>query len=201
MKTKNKVVTLFIIILCIIGWYSYFSLIGGTRFTAIAAAKAQSSVGKDAIVFDQLDLPWGKVFLLDTPNGERTAVVRKKGPLWFSNFVTTFDHANTTDPVRTFGWLNYQYTGVTPPEEIALIAVITNDPQVALIEVGEGTERVKKQIKLNKPLLIWWPKAFIGSSLKLLALSSEGKPLYEYRFAQGNVTDSTTLKWYPIKNN
>jgi hypothetical protein len=170
MKTKNKAVILFTIILCIIGWYSYISFIGGTRFTAIAAAKAQSSVGKDAIVFDQLDLPWGKVFLLDTPNGERTAVVRKKGPLWFSNAVTTFDHANTSDPVRTVGWLNYQYTGVTPPESIALIAVITNDPQVVLIEVGEGTDRVKKQIEQNKPLLVWWSKAFIGSSLKPLAI-------------------------------
>ncbi|MNL00159.1 hypothetical protein D3C87_1205810 [compost metagenome] len=181
----KKIFIIFILILCIFGWYSYISFIDGTRFTAIAAAKAQSSVGRDAIVFDQIDLSWGKVFLLNTPNGERTAVVRKKGPLWFSNAVTTFDHVNTSDPVRTVGWLNYQYTGVTPPEEIALIAVLTNDPQVALIEVGEGTERVKKQIKLNKPLLIWWPKAFIGSSLKPIALSSEGKPLYEYRFAQG----------------
>lgn len=200
MKTK-KVVILFIIILCIIGWYYCISFIGGTRFTAIAAAKAQSSVGKDAIVFDQLDLPWGKIFLLETPNGERTAVVRKKGLFWVSSAVTTFDHANASDPVRTVGWLNYQYTGVTPPESIALIAVITNDPQVALIEVGEGTDRVKKQIEPNKPLLVWWPKTFIGSSLKPIALSSEGKPLYEYRFAQENVTDTTTLKWYPIKNN
>ncbi|QWU13256.1 hypothetical protein SAMN04487895_1229 [Paenibacillus sophorae] len=199
--TKTKAVILLIIILCIVGGYSCISLIDGWRFTAIAAANAQSSVGMDAVVFDQLDLPWGKVFLLDTPNGERTAVVRKKGPLWFCNLVTTFNPANASDPVRTVGWLNYQYSGGTSPESIALIDVITSDPQVAWIEVGEGTDRVKKQIEPNKPLLVWWPKAFIGSSLKPIALSSEDKPLYEYRFAQENVTDTTTLKWYPIKNN
>ncbi len=198
MKTNNKGIILFVFILCVIGGYSYISFIGGTRFTAIAAVKANSFVGKDAIVFDQLDLSWGEIFLVDTPNGERTAVVRKKGPLWFSNAVTTFDNANDSDPVRTIGWFNYQNTGVNPPESIALIAIITNDPQVAQIEVGEGSDRVKRQIDQNKPLLVWWSRAFIGSLLKPIALSSEGKPLYEYRFAEGNVTDSRTLKWYPI---
>jgi hypothetical protein len=199
MKRKNKVVLFIIFIVCIIGWYSYINFIGGTRFTPIAAAKAQTSIGTDVTVFDQVDLPWGKVYLIDTPNGERTAVVRKKGPFWFCNYVTTFDNANASDPLRTVGWLNYQYTSVNPPESVALIAVISNDPQVAFIEVGDGSDRVKRKIEPNKPLLVWWPKIYPGSNLKPLALSSEGKTLYEYRFAQENITDTKTLKWYPLR--
>lgn len=199
MKRNNKVVLFIIIIVCIIGWYSYINFIGGTRFTPIAAAKAQTSIGMDVTVFDQVVLPWGKVYLIDTPNGERTAVVRKKGPFWFCNYVTTFDNANASDPLRTVGWLNYQYTGVNPPESVALIAVISNDPQVAFIEVGDGSDRVKMKIEPNKPLLVWWPKIYPGSNLKPLALSSEGKSLYEYRFTQENITDTKTLKWYPLR--
>lgn len=114
MKRKNKVVLFIIIFVSIVGWYSYINFIGGTRLTPISAAKAQTSVGKDVTVFDHVDLPWGKVYLIDTPNGERTAVVRKNGPFWFCNYVTTFDNANASDHLRTIGWLNYQYTAVTP---------------------------------------------------------------------------------------
>ncbi|KRE56814.1 hypothetical protein [Paenibacillus sp. Soil750] len=199
MKRKNKVVLFIIIMVSIIGWYSYINFIGGTRLTPIAAAKAHTSVGKDITVFDQVDLLWGRVYLIDTSNGERTAVVRKKGPFWFCNYVTTFDNENTSDSLRTIGWLNYQFTGVNPPESVALISVISNDPQVAFIEVGEGDDRVKRKIEPNKPLLVWWPKMYPGSTLKPLALSSEGQTLYEYRFAQGNITDPKTLKWYPLR--
>ncbi|QYR22321.1 hypothetical protein KZ483_04835 [Paenibacillus sp. sptzw28] len=199
MKLINKVILTIIIFVCIIGCYFYINFIGGNRFTPLAAAKAQESVGKDVTVFDQVDLSWGKVFLIDTPNGERTAVVRKKGPFWFCNFVTTFDDVSKSDPIRTVGWLNYQYTAVNPPESVTLIAVISNDPQIAFIEVGDGSDRVKRKIETNKPLLVWWPKTFPGSNLKPLALSSEGKLLYEYRFAQENVTDTNTLKWYPVQ--
>ncbi|MZQ81073.1 hypothetical protein GQF01_02850 [Paenibacillus sp. 5J-6] len=200
MTRNNKIFLSIVTIVCIIGGYSYISFIGGTRFTPISAMKAQISVGSDITVFDQVDLPWGKVYLVDTPSGERTAVVRKKGPFWFCNSVTTFDNTNDSDPLRTIGWLNYQYSGVTPSESAALIAVISNDSQVAYIEAGVGVDRVKKKIEPNEPLLIWWPKTFPGSTLKPVALSSEGKVLYEYRFAQENVTDTKTLRWYPFKS-
>jgi hypothetical protein len=196
----RKVAVLCIMTSCIFGSYLLMKIVEGSRFTATAAVKAQSTVGKDATVFNELDLPWGKVILLHTSHGDRTAVVRKAGLFWFCNAVTTFDKQNDSDHVRTIGWLNAQFTDVNPPQQIALIAVVTHDPKVKTIEVGVGKDRVKKPIEQNKALLIWWPKAFIGSSLTPLALSSEGKQLYEYRFAKANVTDSRTLKWYPINS-
>ncbi|UUZ79005.1 hypothetical protein LJK88_27580 [Paenibacillus sp. P26] len=194
---KPKTLLPMITLLFILGFYVYLQYIGGTRFTAISAAQAQPEVGKEAVVFDQLDLPWGKVFLVNTARGERTVVVRKKGPFWHSNGVITFEKSNAADPIRTIGWLNYEYTGVHPPESITLISIITTDPRVAAIEVGDGTDRVKKHIEPNKPLLVWWPKTFIGSLLNPVALSSDGKPLYEYRYTYPNITDSS-LKWYPV---
>lgn len=179
--------------------YQLFEL-GGARFSAIQAARAHFEVkDKNPQLFANVDFPWGGVFLFHTNDGNRTVLAYKEKPsswFYYSRWATTFNQFQDQDKIRTVGWLNVNTT--TPGVQACVFAVDTTDPNIDSIEIGVGADRIIKKIIVGQPLIISWPKAFIGANLNPVALSREGKVLYEYRNKVANVTNSDDLRWYPV---
>ncbi|MFD1177826.1 hypothetical protein ACFQ3W_16170 [Paenibacillus puldeungensis] len=102
---KNRLIPLVIIaflVLVSIYW-------GGYRTNGLSAARANSFVPKDAILLDQVDYNWGKVYIFNSKEKSVTAISNKKFSfLWVSRASTYFFH--NSDPVKTIG-------GVTIAEE------------------------------------------------------------------------------------
>jgi hypothetical protein len=181
--------------------YQLFEL-DGARFSAIQAAQVHFAVkGKNPQLFAKVDFPWGGVFMFHTDDGNRTVMAYKeKSSSWFyyARWATTFNQSQDQDKIKTVGWMNVNTN--MPGVQAYVFAVETSDPNIDSIEIGVGTDRINKKIMIGQPLVISWPKAFIGADLNPVALSNQGKVLYEYRYKVANVTNSDDLRWYPTQS-
>ncbi|MHB1125732.1 MAG: hypothetical protein ACYC2T_02065 [Bacillota bacterium] len=80
-----------------------------------------------------------------------------------------------------------------------VFAVESSDPNVVYVEIGPPGARVRKEIKINTPVIFSWKKVIQFNDLKPVALSKEGTPLYEYKYPENKNTifAPEDLKWYP----
>jgi hypothetical protein len=190
-----------VLLLVTVKAYQLFVL-DGARLSAFQAAHVHFSVkGKNPQLFAKVDYPWGGVFLFHTDDGNRTVMAYKEKPsswFYYARFATTFNQMQDQDKVITVGWMNGN-TNI-PGVQACVFAVEASDPNIDSIEVGVGTDRINKKIIIGQPLIFSWSKAFIGADLKPVALSKDGRVLYEYRNKVANVTNSDDLRWYPTKD-
>ncbi|GIM30288.1 hypothetical protein CPJCM30710_29540 [Clostridium polyendosporum] len=101
MKRNIKVVA--IVILITVTLFSYL-FISGYRVTALGAIKAQFDLGQDLKVFEEVERDWATVYLLETPDGIKTALASKEGVLWRCSSITYFfDEIIKNDDIKTVG--------------------------------------------------------------------------------------------------
>lgn len=176
MKTKRSVfIFAAMLILLMVKAYQLFVL-DGARFSAIQAARVHFAVkGKNPQLFAHVDYPWGGVFLFHTDDGNRTVMAYKEKPnswFYYARFATTFNHSQNQDKIQTVGGMNASITDI-PGVQACVYAIEASDPNIDSIEIGVGTDRINKKIIIGQPLIISWPKAFIGADLKPIALSDD----------------------------
>jgi len=104
--SRKIIIGLFLIPLLIISFY----LVGGCRFTPIQAIKSSIFIKGDIKIFGEIDMDWGKVYLLKAQNGVKTAVAEKRGLMWSCPSVTYFyDDIIKDDKVKTVGWTSMDH--------------------------------------------------------------------------------------------
>ncbi|AFQ44346.1 hypothetical protein [Desulfosporosinus meridiei] len=188
--TLNKVAGIVFVIAITLGiWFLYSS---GYRFSSLGAAKAHFNAEKSVTDFGEVNFQWGKVYLFRTSKGPRTVLAIKEGFLWRAPVTVHFPQ--NSDNIKTVGWMSY--TGKDPA---TVFAVETSDPTISYIEVGPTTERIKKEITVNSPVIFSWDKPVDFNTFNPVALSKEGNVLFEYRYPKNTTTiSSDDLKWYPF---
>jgi hypothetical protein len=189
MMTKTRIGVASVIILITLFFY-----LGGYKLDALSAARTNSFVPKDSVLLDEVDYPWGKVFLFDSPEKPITVISFKSfGFLWVSRMSTYYFHND--DPIKTIGGVSYSDD---KSRATTIISVLLNDPQISYLEIGPEGNRLRKQAALNVPITFSWDKSFPWNDFNAKAIDEEGKVLYEYRYAKSNYTRSEDLKWYPF---
>lgn len=185
-KIKVAVVIFIVLVFC------FFA--GNYRFTPLAAAKAHFDVGKNAVSLGDVDFGWSKVYIFDTANGSRTVISIKSLFLWRAPAAVHFE--TSTDAIKTVGWMSY----TDKRGQATVFAVETTDPQIAFIEAGPEDDIVRKEIEKGSPTIFSWNRAIRSNDeLKPIAFSTDGTPLYEYRYPKNtNVFRSEELKWYSV---
>ena len=192
MRVGFKRITLITIVLLIaLGiWFSYSS---GYRFSPYEAAMAHFDVDKSVTEFGDVNFQLSRVYLFNTPNGPRTVIATKEGLLWRAPAAVRFP--KSSDQIKTVGWMSYN----GQQGHVMVFAVETEDPTVAYIQVGPTTDRIKKEITVKEPVIFSWNKEIDINNLNPVALSKDGKVLYEYRYPKNTTSvSSEDLKWYPV---
>lgn len=166
----------------------------GYRLTPLAAAKVND--GPSVHEFGVVSYPWGRVLLLNTPKGSRTALVSRSVILW-RNPANSVVGPERTGPVHTVGWMSY--TGDGGRQQATVVAVKVSDPAIAYIAVGPSGSRQRKTVELNKPLIFSWNRMIGLNHLRPIALSKTGRELYRYGYPLNtSVFDTSLLRWYPV---
>jgi hypothetical protein len=168
--------------------------VSGYRFSAIQAAAAHSAVTAPSTMVEQADTGWGRLYVFLTPQGYRTVSCSRSILLWRCPAAVTVSHA-AADAVRTIGWTSWTDA---PGQQVTFIAVESRDPNVAYIEAGPPESRTRKPITVGTHVVFQWPKAMFLHEIAPIALSAEGKTLYEYRTPnKAHISMPDDLKWYP----
>jgi len=168
--------------------------ISGYRFTPLDAAKAHFDVGENSVSFEDVDFGWGKVYLFKTPKGPRTVIAIKNGFLWRAPAAVHYDQTSS-DVINTVGWMSYNDN----KGQATVFAVETFDPNIVSVEAGPIGERTTKEVKVGTPIIFSWNNVIQPNELKPVALTTNGVPLYEYRYPKNtNGTRNDELKWYPV---
>ncbi|WP_262681494.1 hypothetical protein [Paenibacillus sp. J5C2022] len=118
--------------------------------------------------------------------------IRKFGFLWVSRMSVYYYHND--DSIKTIGGISLN----NEKEKATVFSVMVNEPQVTYIEAGPELKRLKKEVQLGKSITFSWEETINWNVLNAIAFNSEGKPLYEYRYAKSNFIRFEDLKWYPI---
>jgi hypothetical protein len=191
LSRKTSAIFCLILILTISFYY-----ISGYRFTPIQAIMSNPSVQGDIQLFGEVDRDWIQIYLLETPDGLKTAVVNKTGFMWRCPSLTYFyDDVIQNDEVKTVGWASMLEKG---NHKITVFAVQTTDPNVKFIEAGSDSDRQQKSIGLNETVIFVWDKTV--SDLNAIAYNEDHQELYKYEYNPEhlNVTDPEELRWYPL---
>lgn len=192
MKVAFKRITLITIVL-LIALGILFSYLSGYRFSPYEAAMAHFDMDKSATEFGDVNFQLSRVYLFNTSNGPRTAIATKEGLLWRAPAAVRF--SKSSDQIKTVGWMSYNGR----QGHVMVFAVETEDPTVAYIQAGPTTDRIKKEISAKEPVIFSWNKEIDINNLNPIALSKDGKILYEYRYPKNTTSvSSEDLKWYPV---
>lgn len=176
-----------------------FNLVAGYRFTPIQAIKSSSFIKGDIKIFGEVDRDWGKVYLLETQDGLKTAVAEKRGLMWSCPSVTYFfDDIIKDDKVKTVGWVSIDNK---KNKQITVFAVQTNDPNIKFIEAGLDSERQRKNISLNETVIFTWDKV-INSNINAIAFDKDNNQVYKYGYNPEHLSfvDLKELRWYLLDN-
>lgn len=185
-KKHFSLISLIVVIMTLSIIYMYQI---GYRFDPTSAVKARFDIGKNAVLFSNVEFQWGNICCFKTDKGSRTARVLKKGLLWRCLTAVHFEE-NNNDSVRTIAW-NCEY-GLT------LIGFETDLEDIYYIEAGPEENRIRKKIKKNEPLILSWDKAYYGHQLNAVALSKEGEILYRMGNHEYNASrkPSDDVRWF-----
>ncbi|MCY6485409.1 hypothetical protein OW763_13820 [Clostridium aestuarii] len=184
---KNKILIINLVLLFIL--ISVYLYTMGYRLTEVEAAKVHLGVGKNAQLFEQVNYKWGTVCLFNTPKGPRTAIAEKYMFLWKTR--VAFHMTNSQDLIKTVGWANN--------EKCTVYAVESTDDNLAYIEMGSGSDRIKIYSEENEPMIFQWSKPIRWNDFNGIAYSKNGEAIYEFRYPKGNVLNISEIRWFPIK--
>lgn len=187
---KTRITLVVLIIFLIIG----FGYMGGYRFDALSAARANSFVSKDSILIDEVDYSWGRFYIFDSPEKKPVTVITLKSYryLWSSRIVINHDHRD--DRIITIGG------GTLNNPDATVISIIVDDPDVSYLEVGPESNRVKREVDLGKPMTFSWDIPVQLNFLYPKAFNKSGELLYEYRYPTNtHYIRQEDLRWYSVK--
>ncbi|HHY24733.1 MAG TPA: hypothetical protein GX527_11005 [Clostridiaceae bacterium] len=188
-KFDFKIIVVVVIFIVLV--FSFFS--GNYRFTPLAAAKAHFDVGMNAVSLGDVDFGWSHIYVFNTDNGPRTVISIKSLFLWRAPAAVHFQ--SSTDEIKTVGWMSY----FDKKGQATVFAVETSNPTIAFIEAGPPNERIRKEVKVDTPIIFSWNRGLQFNNLKPIAFSTDGTPLYEYRYPENTtVIRSEELKWYSV---
>ena len=172
-----------------------YIFVTGYRLSPMQAVRANTFVPGNANLIEEVDLEWGKCYLLQTPDQFFMAGCEKDGFLWVSH-ITCYTDRRPDDGVNTLAYLGW---GPADDKRVTIFAVQTSDPQVAYVEAGEGSDRTRQSVSPGTPVVFQWTHTEIWlDDLAAHALSADGRLLYEYRYADESHCDSRELLWYPV---
>lgn len=193
-KKYNKVLAILFIILCFICILFLFSM----RLTPVSALKANSFIGKDIKIIQEVDLDLGKVYIVDTPEAFRTAFVEKHGILWSSpvSFYSNKEQM-AKDKIKTIGYMSYTNN---EQKQVQLLGIWNEDPEVASIHITkEDGEIYTQSAPLNELIVFKWDEVFNVNATSIVGLNQEGKPLYYYGYPEGtNILRDSEFKWHAV---
>ena len=177
------------LLICLLGAWS------GIRLSSIQAARAHFAVPDDAILVEEVDLGWGKVLLLESADTFHAVGSYRNAGLWRAP-VRSSGPIRSEDLVRTlacFGW------APSVDRQVTVLAVRSFDPRVVAIEAGGEKHRTCQPVALGELAVFVWHEAGIFTTRPYaVALDSEGRVLYEYRYRLPNILVDNELRWYPV---
>lgn len=165
----------------------------------MSALKANSFIGKDIEVIKEVELDWGKVYIVDTPEAFRTVLVEKYGILWSSS--TSF-YCNkeqvAQDKLKTIGAMNY--TKNNKQKQIQILGIWNEDLEVTDIHITrEDGEIFTQSAPLNELILFKWDELSNVNSMDIVGVNQEGTALYQYGYPEGtNILKDSEFKWHPV---
>ena len=153
-------------------------MVTGYRFTALSAAKSNSFITKDYKVIEKYNTGSPEIFLFksDIKKAYRTVLSEKSGLLYRSSFSTYIPYS--ADKLQTIGGMSF----TSENDEITFLSVISNDDEVAYIEVGIGPNIEKKEINKGERVSFLFPFSEQIDFLNPTAFDKDGKKLYYYGF-------------------
>lgn len=194
MKHKRLFIVIFIIL---IGAFTLLCLFN-MRLTPLAALKANPFIEKDISIIKEIDMDWGKVYIVDTPEAIKTAVVEKHGLLWNSS-VSFYAEKETLEKeqLKAIGYMSYTNS---KQKQIQVLAIWNEDPKVTTIHIRREDGKVFTQpAPLNQLILFTWDEIFNINTTDIFALNEDGKALYYYGYPKGtNILRDSEFKWHPI---
>ena len=167
----------------------------GLRFSPTHAARAHFAVPDEAVLVDEVDLAWGKVSLFEGADtfhavGSYRAVGLWRAPVRSSGAIRAQDAVQT---LAFFGW------AASIDRQVTVLAVRTSDPRVVAIEARSKDSPTRQSVTPGELTVFHWPEAGIFTTRPYaVALDSEGRVLYEYRYRLPNILVDDELRWYPI---
>ena len=177
------------LLLCLLGAWS------GIRLSSIQAARAHFAVPDDAILVEEVDLSWGKVLLFEGADTFCAVGSYRTAGLWRAP-ASSGGPIRSEDAVQTlacFGW------ALSIDRQVTVLAVRSFDPRVVAIEVGGEEHGAYLPVTLGELTVFEWHEVGVFTEKPYaVALDSEGRVLYEYRYRLPNILADDELRWYPV---
>jgi len=187
---KKLIIIIFVIILILV-----VLIASGYRLSAISAAKAHSFLDKNSVLVSEVSTNSGNVYIYKVSNYYLTIKPERNGFLWRAPIsVTTKDVNDKEDKVRTIGWMST--TKKNGP--VTVVVVEVKDNEVAYIEAGLKSDRIKKEVNLNEYVVFVWETSFFNKDIQPVALDKNGKVLYKYGNLIDNHTDTRETRWRKV---
>ncbi|WP_223492091.1 hypothetical protein [Sutcliffiella horikoshii] len=186
MKILKVIIPLLLIILLL-------AFLSGYRFTALSAAKSHAFLTKDAELMDQYEIGSTDVFLFksDVEQEYRTVLTQKSG-VFFSSRASMYI-PYSTDEIQTVGGASFNYE----KDAGSFISVVSNDEEVAYIEVGVEPNIERKEIKKGERISFLFPFSEQIDFLNPTAYDKDGNELYYHGYPRDtNVFKHEEFKWH-----
>ncbi|MFS1519540.1 hypothetical protein V1503_24235 [Bacillus sp. SCS-151] len=189
MKKLMNVITMLVVIMLIF-------FISGHRFTALSAAKSNSSLSKDAELLGEYEIGSSVIFLFKSDKEQlyRTVLTQKSGVLFRSNASTYFPYS--TDKLQTVGGMSF----TSENTEFSFLSITSNDEDVAYIEAGVVPNVERKEINKDEQISFLFPFSMQIDFLHPTAYDKDGNKLYYYGYPKGsNVLKKEDFKWHKVE--
>ncbi|MEG0014895.1 MAG: hypothetical protein RR780_12250, partial [Cellulosilyticaceae bacterium] len=147
----------------------------------MSALKANPFIGKNIEVIQEVELDWGKVYIVDTPEAFRTAMVEKYGILWRSSVSFYCDKKQVAqDKLKTIGSMSYRNN---KQKQIQILGIWNEEPEVTSINITRKDGKFFTQPSpLNQLILFKWDELSNINTMSIEGVNQEGKRLYRYGY-------------------
>jgi hypothetical protein len=190
LKKIRWIIPVFIVII-------FFLHISGYRLTSKGAAEAHSFPNKNAVLVKVVDSKLGDVYVYRQNNYYLTILPLRYGFLWRASFnISTESEDDKGDKVRTIGTISY----TNKNGSMTVMVIDVKEKNVAYIEAGPKSNRVREKVKNNEYVVFTWDKAMLYYDVNPIAISGNGVNLYKYGDLIVGNTDTKQLRWREVHN-
>lgn len=194
-KRRRTIMTACISLIIVLILYAAYSYAVGGRFDAYQCAQNSYWVDEQSILLGDVESGSFHVYLYENEDKYRTIGTKYSFPFWMPGNSSWANKTN--DSVKLVGW----YSQKDGDSGITVVPVQCFDENVAYIEMGDGENRLRKEVKIGDVIIFSWPDGIRWNDLNGLAYSNDGEPLYRLGY---DVTDSVIvvdeLRWLPINS-
>ncbi|WP_227396068.1 hypothetical protein [Jeotgalibacillus aurantiacus] len=165
------------------------------RLTPLGAAELNEHISEDYELMDEYEMDGVTVFLFKSDLREAyRAVISEKQEFFYSSISSTYvPYDDRESPIYTIGGINYR--GET--KEFTYFTFQSSDDQISYIEVTEGEEVKKEEVKQGELTTIVLDQDIPLKRLNAVAYDEDGNALYKYGYLDGQAQTARSLKWHP----